>query len=88
MLCNNFVLHLQNNLAKSRSTSGPGQNISAPFLLFALCSSCAEWGLAKHDSEKVYFSKDVTLINTGMAEEYRRKSPCEPDCTSVWSKKP
>lgn len=69
MLCNNLGLRLQNNLAKSRSTSGPGQNISVPFLLFALYSSCAECGLAKHNSEKVYFSKDITLINTGVAEE-------------------
>lgn len=59
MLCDNFVLHLQNNMAKSRSTSGPEQNISVPFLIFALCSSCAECGLAKHKIQKKF-----TLVKT------------------------
>lgn len=33
------------------------------------------WFGQTQDSEKVYLSKDIPLINTGMAEEYQVKMP-------------
>lgn len=71
MLHNNFVLHLWNNVAKSRSTSGPEQNIPAFYLVFLLCKM--QFGQT-YDKENIYFS-GITLINTGVAEDYWVKEP-------------
>lgn len=34
---------------------------------------------------KVYFTRDIILINTIVVEEHQVNSPCRPDCTSVWN---
>lgn len=57
---------------------------SVPFLVLALCSSCTEYSLAKHMIQKNLFTKDI-LIDTIVVEEHWVKSPCGPDCTSVWN---